>query len=69
VKNPFRTLRTNTATITALEVRMADLEAKVAALIRDDQQIAALRRIQAAVEYQAAAEKHDRESRNQRHEF
>jgi hypothetical protein len=69
VKNPFRTLRTNTATITALEVRVTDLEAKVAALIRDDQQIAALRRIQTATEYLSAAEKHDRESRNQRHQF
>jgi hypothetical protein len=76
MRNPFRTLRTHTATIARLEAEISDLKTelaaqaeKIAALVRDDQQIAALRRIQAAVEYQTSAHRHDRQSHGQRHEF
>jgi len=74
MKIPFYTRASNH--IARLEVAVSDLKIelaaqaeKIAALVRDDQQIAALRRIQAAVEYQASADKYDRQSRNQRHEF
>lgn len=81
MKIPFFT-RTNNhiarleVAVTGLQAEIADLKTelaaqaeKIGALVRDDQQIAALRRIQDAVEYQTAAERHDRQSRNQRHEF
>jgi hypothetical protein len=76
MKNPLKR-------ISALEFQVADLHAALAttstqlteqaeqikALIRDDAQIEALRRIQTATEYVANAERHDRQSAMKRHEF
>jgi hypothetical protein len=47
----------------------AAVSEQIAALVRDDQQIAALRRIANATEYLQRSERHRREQAGQRHEF
>lgn len=76
MKNPFRRIATLESQVANLRAALTDTHTKlaeqakqIAALVRDDAQIAALRRIVTATEYNAAAEKHDRQSRMVKHEF
>jgi hypothetical protein len=75
--NPFRRRDQQIAALqeqlaSALETQAetnAAFAEQIAALVRDDEQIIALRRIQGAVEYLKSAEQHDRESSMKRHMF